>query len=73
MAQVTTPKLLKQRDVQALLGVSVMTLWRLRGRSDLGFPPPLRITSNTLRWREEDVLAWAASRREAPQNGRRLA
>lgn len=28
----------------------------------LGFPPPVRLAPNTVRWRLSDVVAWEASR-----------
>jgi prophage regulatory protein len=44
-----------------MIGVDAATLWRWRKAGI--FPAPVKITRQTLRWREADLLAWLESRR----------
>lgn len=51
---------LRRADVLKLLGVNNATLfrWRKAGK----FPPPMKLTAGSLRWRKTDVDAWLESR-----------
>ena len=49
------------REVAALLGLSVVTLWRLRRRHD--FPKPIRLSPGRIGFLESDIAAWLEARR----------
>ena len=49
-------RLLKLPEVCRIVGISRMTVY-LR-MDDAGFPRPLDIGGNSVRWRESDVRAW---------------
>ena len=49
--QLHRPKPLAKR-----LGVSTVTLWRMRQRHE--FPEPVQISRGAIGWRESDVQAW---------------
>ena len=53
--QIHRPKPLAKR-----LGVSITTLWRMRGRNE--FPEPVQISPGAIGWRESDVQAWLETR-----------
>lgn len=55
-------QLVRPAKVAERLGISVVTLWRMRRRGD--FPPPLRI-GRAVAWRESELEAWIESRRGA--------
>jgi predicted DNA-binding transcriptional regulator AlpA len=42
------------------LGVSSVTLWRLRQRRDI--PAPIQISSGVVGWRRSDIEAWLEKR-----------
>ena len=54
-------RLHRPRDVARRLGVSGVTLWRLR-RNDPTFPAPVRIGTQAIAFRESDVEAWITAR-----------
>ena len=58
------PRLLRVRDVLAIVPFSRTTLWR-RVRSG-SFPAPVRLGERIVAWRERDVRQWVDSR---PQEG----
>lgn len=49
-------RLLRVKEVEQELGISRTTIWRLVKAG--AFPPPLRITSKAIAWRQSDILAW---------------
>ena len=53
-------RLLRAPEVQARIGLSDTTIWRLTraGR----FPRAIRISPGAVAWRESDIEAWIASR-----------
>lgn len=55
----TTP-LLRLKQVQALVPLHRVTLWRLM--LDGSFPAPLKIGKRAIAWRADDVQAWLDSR-----------
>jgi prophage regulatory protein len=63
MSAAPLARLLSQREVLALLGVSRVSVykWRREGR----FPAPVVLSTRTLRWREDDVAAFVAARQAA--------
>ena len=57
------PKLLKIKEVAAILGSSESWIWKTLKR-DNSFPQPLRSGLRWTRWRASDVYAWL-NRRDA--------
>ena len=53
-------RLLNEREVEALLGVSRATLRRMVAAKR--FPRPIRVGLRAVRWRRSEVLAWLDSR-----------
>jgi predicted DNA-binding transcriptional regulator AlpA len=45
------------------LGVSVRHVWRL-ARSKPGFPRPVHLTRRVARWRETELVAWMAAKKD---------
>ena len=58
----TTPpdRLLRLREVLAIVGVSRSTLYTMMGRRV--FPQSVQAHERCARWRESEVLAWVATR-----------
>jgi len=63
----TTPevisRILSNREVVELLGLSAATVWRLRRRGD--FPEPIALSPGRVGWREHDLVAWIDRRQGA--------
>lgn len=57
-----TDRILSPRDVVIMLGISEVTIWRMRKRGE--FPEPLRVSPRRVGWRESDIRAWLDSRAE---------
>ena len=55
-------KLVRQRLLPQMLGVSPTTLWRLKKAGD--FPPGYRIGPGTVAFDQDEINAWLAARRE---------
>lgn len=53
--------LLRREEVLRIIGINAATLWRWRKTGD--FPSPVKLSRQTLRWREPDIAAWLESRR----------
>lgn len=51
--------------VAGILGVSASTVWRWAREDGGSFPKPVRLSAGCTRWRLADVMAFAASPREA--------
>ena len=56
-------EMLRNKDAAALLGVSLVTLWRI-GERDSSFPPKIRISSRCVGYRRGDLLNWQDSKME---------
>jgi predicted DNA-binding transcriptional regulator AlpA len=56
-----TTKILRRKDLAERLGVSTVTVWRLRDE----LPPAIRISKAIRGWRSSDIEAWIAARAEA--------
>jgi prophage regulatory protein len=55
------PRLLRQREVLALLGgISRVTLWQWRKAG--AFPEPLRLGPNVIAWPEPVIARWLEAR-----------
>ena len=63
MAERPEHVLLRCSDVQAMLSVARSQVYDLMKTS--GFPRPLRIGSQSVRWRKSDVVEWIDARPEA--------
>jgi prophage regulatory protein len=53
-------RLLREREVEKLVGVSRQTLWRMERDGD--FPKRVRVGKNGVRWKASEVNAWLAAR-----------
>ena len=53
-------RLLKQSEVLARIGLSRMSVYKLRKVGD--FPEPVTLGKGAIRWRESELTAWIASR-----------
>ena len=53
-------KILKQKEVVYLTGLSRVTIWRLEQRGD--FPTKIVLSPNRVGWLENEVSDWIASR-----------
>jgi prophage regulatory protein len=50
--------LLRLKDVSRLVGLSRSTIYKRV--SDGTFPPPIRVSERSVRWRMQDLLEWTA-------------
>jgi len=50
-------EMLRTKQSAALLGISLVTLWRIAER-DTSFPPKIRISSRCVGYRRGDLLKW---------------
>lgn len=57
--------IIRMREVLNRTGVSRSTIYVLMGRGD--FPPPLRLGSHSIGWRDSDIEEWIASRPVSPR------
>ncbi len=55
-------RLLRIAAVLDIIGVSRSALYEWMDAG--GFPRPIRVGPNTVRWRSDDIEAWLAERRE---------
>jgi prophage regulatory protein len=53
-------KIIRQREVVHLTGLSRTTIWRLERAGQ--FPKRRRLTRNTIGWKATEVLGWIDSR-----------
>ncbi|MCZ6576511.1 MAG: helix-turn-helix transcriptional regulator [Acidiferrobacterales bacterium] len=53
-------KVLRTPQVIQLTGLSRTTLWRLERRGQ--FPARLRLSENSVGWREDEILQWLDTR-----------
>lgn len=56
----TIPKLLTIGDVMAVTGLSRSTIFNQRVAGE--FPPPVKLSSQRIAWREGDIAEWIAGR-----------
>ena len=50
--------MLSDKEVAAMLGIGVSTVWKKTNNPDSGFPQPFYITERARRWRKSDILKW---------------
>lgn len=50
--------MLSDKEVAAMLGIGVSTVWKKTNAADSDFPQPFYITERARRWRESDILKW---------------
>lgn len=53
-------RVIKQQQLQAMVGLSRTTIWRMERKGI--FPCRIRLGSNSVGWLEEEILTWIASR-----------
>lgn len=53
-------RILRTRDVCVLTGLSRITVWRLERAGQ--FPKRLKLSSQAIGWRQDEVLEWIESR-----------
>lgn len=58
-------KLISDREVAVICGVSYHTVWRWT-RELVGFPQPIRPSSKCTRWRASEIAEWIDSLGKAP-------
>jgi prophage regulatory protein len=56
-------RMLRERQVKDLTGISRVTRWRLERRGE--FPRKVRLTPRCVGWPESEVIAWLKERAEA--------
>ncbi len=56
----TTTRLINEKQVLALIGLSRSTLWRLEQSGQ--FPSRLQVSTRAVRWNLAEVLEWIESR-----------
>ena len=49
-------RIIRQKELSELLGVSVTTLYRMQDRGQL--PPRRKVSSNVVGWLESDINEW---------------
>lgn len=54
-------KLLRANDVIKILGISLVTLWRMRRAGQ--FPEPVSISVRAVGWKEATIHEWVESRK----------
>ncbi len=59
-------RILRERDVKHLTGLSRVTRWRLERRGE--FPRRVQLTSRCIGWPEAEVLEWLKERVEARES-----
>ena len=50
--------MLSDKEVAAMLGIGVSTVWKKTNDPSSGFPKPFNITDRARRWRKSDILKW---------------
>ena len=50
--------MLLDKEVAAMLGIGVSTVWKKTNAADSDFPQPFYITERARRWRKSDILKW---------------
>ena len=60
-------RIMRRPEVQLTTGLSRASQYRLIARRD--FPPPIRLSANTVGWLRSEVEAWIASRVAASREG----
>ena len=59
----TTFRLLPRREVESMTGLSRTSIYRLMRLGQ--FPEPVRVGPKAVRWSEEELVSWLASRPKA--------
>lgn len=63
-------KILSERELRALTGLSRTTHWRYERDPNINFPKRLRLGPGRCGWDEAEVLAWLESRPRGMAAGR---
>lgn len=56
-------RIMKPEEVYERLGLSKVTVWRMRKQGE--FPPPIRLSGGRVGWPEQVIADWIASRSQA--------
>jgi prophage regulatory protein len=68
----TPGRLLRIAGVESLVCLKKTAIYARMANKDDPFPAPVRLGTNTVAWREADVMAWIAARtKEKPQAGKK--
>lgn len=57
---VSLPQLLRRPEVEAAVGLSTATIYRLMSRNE--FPRPIKVARRAVRWRADDIARYLQSR-----------
>lgn len=50
--------MLSDKEVAAMLGIGVSTVWKKTNDPEGNFPRPFNITERARRWRKSDIIDW---------------
>lgn len=53
-------KIIRPKELSKLLGISVVSIWRLEKRGEL--PPRIKLSQRAVGWLESDIEEWLDSR-----------
>ena len=53
--------MLSDKEVVAMLGLGVSTIWKKTNDPSSGFPKPFHLTDRARRWRKTDIVDWVKS------------
>ena len=67
MVTTRSDRIIRPNELADRLGVSKVTLWRMRRRDEI--PQPLQISSNVVGWRQSTVDRWLEDREAEAQGG----
>ena len=60
----TIPRMLRIAQVEAITGLSGVTLWRMEREGK--FPRRRRLMGSMVGWREDEIRAWVDNRKPVP-------
>jgi len=60
LKELEMPELILNKDLPAIVGVSLMTIYTLRANGE--FIEPVRLSKRRIAWRRNEVEAWLAAR-----------
>ena len=56
-------KILREKEVEQIIGVTRVTIWRWCGAGN--FPKPIKLGENSKGWLESEIQNWIQSKRRA--------
>jgi predicted DNA-binding transcriptional regulator AlpA len=63
-----TAEIVPPRHLRRVVGLSAITIWRMRRAGQ--FPQPLRLSVGRIGWRRTDLEAWLTARQQATPDRR---